>query len=745
MSKNIPWKIAVDTGGTFTDCIAQSPDGKWKTCKVLSSGTLRGVFESQVSDNSWKIKESWKTVDDFPVGFNVRVLGTEDVVAKVTSFDTNESVLSFDVKDIDGINPGTEFELDANLEAPVLAAHLITDTPANEHLPKIHMRLATTRATNALLERKGHPPILFITRGFGDLLHIGNQTRPYLFSLDIKKPEPYPELVIEVEERLDASGEVVVELNESKLRESLKRIPKEKRKTAAVVFLHSYLNPDHEKRVAEILRKEGFEYVSVSSELSPMIRVLERAQTTVVNAYLEPIINAYLDCVFEQIGEGSLESFTIMTSAGGLHSRLEYFAKDSLLSGPAGGIVGATFSGKAGGSPRCISFDMGGTSTDVARIESVYPYVSEHTVGDAHLLSPAFEIHTVAAGGGSICCVEQGHLLVGPESAGSWPGPACYGAGGPLSITDVNLLLSRLLPELFEIPINLDRARKAAEAELAKMKDKSVGLYELLEGFIALANLKMANAIRQISVQKGYNPSEYGMVSFGGAGSQHACGVADQLGITKVIIPANASLLSAEGLIQSRLERIITRQVLRPLSDFDQERTQILDAMQTDAFEALKQEGVSENRIEISTRMIDVRLSGQDSFITLNFDESTDLEKEFRKEFSRIYSYDAPGRELEIVQVRLVSAEIVSSENAYQQKDLPKVASIFPEEKTVYSQSGESTVPIWKLDDVQHDSKSGPCLIAGLKTVIWVEQRWSAAINDSLQLVLTKATAGEKS
>lgn len=745
MSKNIPWKIAVDTGGTFTDCIAQSPDGEWKTCKVLSSGTLRGVIESKVSNKSWKIKESWKTVDDLPVGFNVRVLGTEEVVAKVTHFDANNSILSIDAKNIEKLKPDTEFELDANLEAPVLAAHLITDTPAKDQLPKIHMRLATTRATNALLERKGHPPILFITKGFGDLLHIGNQTRPYLFSLDIKKPEPYPELVVEVEERLDASGNVVLELNEARLRESLKNIPNKKRKTAAVVFLHSYLNSDHENRTAEILKSEGFEYVSVSSELSPMIRVLERAQTTVVNAYLEPIINAYLDCVFEQIGERSLESFTIMTSAGGLRSRSEYFAKDSLLSGPAGGIVGATFSGKAGDSPRCISFDMGGTSTDVARIEGVYPYVSEHTVGDAHLLSPAFEIHTVAAGGGSICRVEQGHLLVGPESAGSWPGPACYGAGGPLSITDVNLLLGRLLPELFEIPINLDRAREAAENELAKMTDKSVGLYELLEGFIALANLKMANAIRQISVQKGYNPKEYGMISFGGAGSQHACGVAEQLGITKVLIPANASLLSAEGLIQSRLERIITRQILRPLSDFDKERPQVLNEMQTDAFDALKHEGVTENRIEISTRMIDVRLSGQDSFITLNFDETTDLELEFRKEFNRIYGYDAPNRKLEIVQIRIVSAEKVSKENAYQQKELPNVSSIFPDRKNVYSQDGEATVPVWKLDDIKHESKSGPCLVAGHKTVIWVEQDWAAAINESLQLVLTKAITGGES
>ncbi|HEX6199176.1 MAG TPA: hydantoinase/oxoprolinase family protein, partial [Thermoanaerobaculia bacterium] len=369
-----------------------------------------------------------------------------------------------------GARPGAAFELVSEEEAPVLAARLLTGTPQDRPLPPLALRLATTRGTNALLERKGVATALFVTRGFGDLLVIGDQARPELFALAVEKPAPLHAEVVEVAERLAADGSVVEALElDGAAGEALGRRVDELLaagiRSAAVALLHAYRNPGHERALGRFLRERGVRHVSLSSELAPLIKILPRAETAVVDAYLAPILGDYLERVRRALPEAGGATLHAMTSAGGLVGAAEYRAKDSLLSGPAGGVVGMADAGRRSGFERVIGFDMGGTSTDVARCDGAFEYVFEHRVGDARLLAPALAIETVAAGGGSVCRFAGGRLLVGPESAGADPGPACYGAGGPLTLTDVNLLLGRLDPERFGIPVD----REAAEARLAEL------------------------------------------------------------------------------------------------------------------------------------------------------------------------------------------------------------------------------------------------------------------------------------
>jgi 5-oxoprolinase (ATP-hydrolysing) len=338
---------------------------------------------------------------------------------------------------------GTVFEVRSPEEAPVLAARLVTGTVPGAPLPPLAMRLATTRGTNALLTRGGGPVALFVTRGFGDLMEIGTQQRPDLFALDIVKPEPFYAAVVEVPERVAADGTVLAPLHAEEIAEEARGLLVRGVTEAAVALMNSHRFPGHERELAAFLRGLGFRRVSCSTELAPFIKLLPRAETAVVNAYLAPVIDDYIGNVAAALPpDGTLH---VMTSAGGLARPTSFRPKDSLLSGPAGGVAGAARAGKQAGFDRIIAFDMGGTSTDVARVDGGgdFEYVFEHAVGGARLVAPALAIETVAAGGGSVCACDRQGLRVGPESAGAHPGPACYGAGGPLTLTDVNLLLGR--------------------------------------------------------------------------------------------------------------------------------------------------------------------------------------------------------------------------------------------------------------------------------------------------------------
>src|SRR6185295_6479554 len=458
-------------------------------------------------------------------GFTFRpLLGGSDTVGEILAadWDPGEKRLELDIDKeslpaLAALAEGAACELVCPEEAPILAARIATGTSPGRPLPPLAMRLATTRGTNALLERKGAPVAFFVTEGFADLLAIGTQQRPDLFALAIEKPQPLYARVIEVAERLAADGSVLRPLDREAARLGAREALDGGATSAAVALLHAYRDPRHERELVAILREAGFSRIAASSDLAPEIGFVPRAATTVVEAYLAPILGGYLERVAGALGSGSL---LVMTSAGGLARADGYRAKDGLLSGPAGGVLGAAAAGRRSGFSRALSFDMGGTSTDVARYDGDFDLRFEHRVGDAHLVAPALAVETVAAGGGSICGLMGGQLGVGPESAGASPGPAAYGAGGPLTITDVNLLLGRLDPARFGIPIEPAAAERRI-AEIAQRLDSEPE--PLLEGFLEIANERMADAIRRISIGRGYDPAEYALVAFGGAGAQHAC------------------------------------------------------------------------------------------------------------------------------------------------------------------------------------------------------------------------------
>ena len=607
---------------------------------MLSTSALRGRIAERLGPAALRIEAGWSVPDGFLRGFELRLLGgSGPIPRKVTGQEGRVLELDGPVEPVDG----TALELRSPEEAPILAARLVTGTPLGQPLPEIALRLATTRGTNALLERKGAPTALFITRGFADLLVIGTQQRPDLFALGIEKPRPLYRETVEVEERLAADGSVLVPLETERLRERIASLYRAGIRSAAVALMHAYRNPKHEEAVGELLRESGFRHVSLASRLAPLIKLLPRAETAVVDAYLSPILEGYLDRVGAALSRGTLH---VMTSAGGLVRAGSFHAKDSLLSGPAGGVVGAALSGRRSGFSRIIAFDMGGTSTDVARHDGDFEYVFEHRVGDAHLVAPALAVESVAAGGGSICGFDGVQLHVGPESAGAWPGPACYGAGGPLTLTDVNLLLGRLDPGRFEIPLDRGAAERALEP-LGEERET------LLEGFLEIANERMAEAIRSISLRRGYDPAEYALVAFGGAGAQHACALAELLGIGHVVVPRDAGLLSALGLGAAVVERFAHRQVLEPLSGVADRLSGWLDELGREAADAVAAEGIPGERVTVRRRIVNLRFAGQDEALPV---EDEPFAEAFAVAYREIYGYCPEGRAIEVESIRVVAS-----------------------------------------------------------------------------------------
>ncbi|MBV8200771.1 MAG: hypothetical protein JOZ15_09120 [Acidobacteria bacterium] len=714
------WRLAIDTGGTFTDCLAVSPEGRRRRAKVLSTAALRTRIAARPAEAAVRLSPlgGAAAAGPLPAGFfagcALRLLGPAGAGAAEGAAEWRVlasgaegaatdgglgAVLQLDRPLPAGELIGAAVELRAAEEAPVLAARLVTGTPPGRPLPPLAMRLATTRGTNALLERKGAPVALFITRGFADLLRIGTQQRPELFALAIERPAPLYSAVVEVDERLAAGGAVIVPLAVAGLRRQAGELLAAGVRCAAVALLHSYRNPSHERELGAFLRGLGFAHVALSAELAPLIKLLPRAQTAVVDAYLAPVLADYLAAVAAALPG---EALHVMTSAGGLVRAAAFRAKDSLLSGPAGGVVGAARAGRGSGFRRVIAFDMGGTSTDVARFDGVFEYLFEHRVGDAHLVAPALAIETVAAGGGSICAYRGGRLLVGPESAGARPGPACYGAGGPLTLTDVNLLLGRLAPERFEIPLEPEAAERAAAALLAAIEpgarpeaaekeamektvaEKAAAEEEakeamgvagrgaatataagglpparwegLLAGLLAIADERMAEAIRAISLRRGYDPAEYALVAFGGAGAQHACAVAAVLGMETVVVPADAGLLSALGLEAAVVERFAQRQVLAPLGEVEARLDAWCEELGREAAAAVAAEGVPPDEIEVRRRIAALRFAGQESTLPVDYRGAASLAPAFAAAYREIYGYEPEGRAIEVESLRVVAS-----------------------------------------------------------------------------------------
>ena len=464
MSESLPnWSFFVDTGGTFTDCLALDPHGTVHRAKVLSRGSLSARIASVASGNCLELAGSPDWPDDFPVGF--RLVG-EDGECRVSEWNKSVSKLQFEGQLPSGLQVGDAIELLSGQEAPVLGQRLILARAGlSPNEISATMRLATTRCTNALLEGKGTEPVLFVTKGFPNLLEIGDQRRTGLFDLVPKKRPVLHGPVVEVNERLDRNGEILQAPDLSALESDTRELLADGHKVAVVSFLHSYLNDEHEKIVSEKLLEWGFKRVVLSSEVRRFRKCLPRCESAVVEAYLSDVLNTYLDAVESGLGDGA--ELLVSSSSGGLSKRSEYRAIDSLLSGPAGGVVGAAAVARSAGLQKFINLDMGGTSSDVSRYSGSFAYQSSHSVGDAGVANIALRIETVAAGGGSICRIENDLLRVGPESAGAYPGPACYGFGGPFCLTDVNLLLGRLDPSRFSTPV-VDSAARARLDELLK-------------------------------------------------------------------------------------------------------------------------------------------------------------------------------------------------------------------------------------------------------------------------------------
>jgi 5-oxoprolinase (ATP-hydrolysing) len=736
------WQIWVDTGGTFTDGVAIAPDGSVRRTKILSTSALRGTLVRRLAPDRLEIRESWSAPADAIRGLRFRLLGVAHEACRVRRYDAGSGEIELDAPL--EVEEEAAFEVVSDEESPVFAARLLTGTATSDPLPPALMRLATTLGTNALLQRAGVPTALFVTRGFGDVLEISTQQRPDLFALEVVKPAPLYDAVVEVPERLAADGSVLEPLDATSIEGEARLARQRGVRSAAVALMHSYRNPVHEQELKRRLLGWGFEQVSCSSELAPRIKLLHRAETAVVDAYLAPVLRTYLARVGGCLGSDDLLA---MTSAGGLLDADAFRPKDGLLSGPAGGVAGSARSGRASGFERVISFDMGGTSTDVARYDGDYEYVYEHRVGDARLAAPALAIETVAAGGGSICWLDGERLRVGPRSAGASPGPACYGAGGPLALTDVNLLLGRLDPGRFQIPIRPEPARERLEAlrdELQRRTGERPEAEALLEGLLAIADETMADAMRRVSLRRGYDPSEYALVAFGGAGAQHACAVAGRLGTHRVLVPADAALLSAWGLGHALVERFGELQVLEPLERVEGQLERIFDELAEEAAAAVRGAGVPAERIHVRRRLLHLRFAGQDSTLEVDWEPGVVPREAFAARYAQLYGYRPEGRAVELESARAVVSSIPPADEPA--PPMPRALEARPARRRRAWLGGRwRDVPVYDRDTLPPGATlTGPALVLERSSATVVDRGWRVRVDARAALLLEREAAAPR-
>ncbi len=478
------------------------------------------------------------------------------------------------------------------------------------------------------------------------MLLIGNQDRPRLFDLAIQKPTPLFEEVVEIAERLSVTGEVLTAPEESEIRQQLKELKQTGVKSIAICFLHSFQNPAHEELVERLAREAGFEEISRSSRLSPLIKIVSRGDTTVMDAYLNPILRSYVAGIRQLLDSNS--PLKMMTSAGGLVDADSFVGKDSILSGPAGGVIGFSRVAERAGFPKSIGFDMGGTSTDVSRYDGVYEREFETQKAGVRVVAPMLAIETVAAGGGSICRFDGVKLAVGPQSAGADPGPACYGRGGPLTVTDVNLFLGKILPGRFPFPLNPEvvalRLEELCEEIAHSPMGKRYTALELAEGFVNIANANMVRAIRKISVAKGYDPADYVLVTFGGAGGQHACAMARELGIPTILLHPYAGILSAYGIGLADVRRFKEQAVLKPCTASTLEELEpLFQSLEAQALEEVQKEGIPPEHIQPSIRTCEMRYLGIEAAIQVPLSSNLSSREESVAKLDRGLSKPTPS------------------------------------------------------------------------------------------------------
>ncbi|HJY74015.1 MAG TPA: hydantoinase/oxoprolinase family protein, partial [Streptosporangiaceae bacterium] len=555
-------------------------------------------------------------------------------------------------------------------DAAVAGIRQLLNLKPDQEIPAARIasvRLGTTVATNALLERTGEPTVLVITEGFADALRIAYQNRPRIFDRRIVLPELLYDRVVEAKERITAHGEVLTPLDEDAIASHLRKAHDDGFRSVAVVCMHGYRYPRHEQRIGDLARAAGFTQVCESHRTSPLMKLVSRGDTTVVDAYLSPILRRYVSQVARDLRHVKL---LFMQSNGGLTDAASFRGKDSILSGPAGGIVGMARTAAEAGFAKVIGFDMGGTSTDVSHFAGQLEREYETQVAGVRMRAPMLSIHTVAAGGGSVLHFDGSRYRVGPDSAGADPGPACYRNGGPLTLTDANVLLGRIQPPEFPHVFgpNGDQPLDAAITQ-AKFNELAMAITEqtgdtrgpeqVAAGFVEIAVANMANAIKKISVQRGYDVTEYLLNVFGGAGGQHACAVADALGMSKVLIHPLAGVLSAYGIGLADIVAMRERAVEAPLdAETLGKLPRILEPLEHDARAEVQAEGVPESRISTAHRA-HLRYDGTDTAVIVPVGSLAEMTAAFEAEYIRRFSFLMPDKTIiaEAVSVEVTDAQ----------------------------------------------------------------------------------------
>ena len=605
--------------------------------------------------------------------------------------------------------------------------------PLDQPLPLLDVRMGTTRGTNALLTRRGAKTALITTTGFADCLLIGEQDRPELFALTICKREPLTNICIEVTERLAADGQVLQSLDINAARAQFLSLRDQGIESLAISLLHAWKNPQHELALKQVAEELGFEEISLSSKLAPVIRFVPRTETTVLDAYLNPVLSGYLSDIWQQFGGSINCQFQTMTSGGTLVPSTAMRGKDSVLSGPAGGVVALAAVLASHGIKQAIGLDMGGTSTDVSRIDGQPIKQFEAIKAGVRVLTPSMAIHTVAAGGGSICHFDGERLRVGPDSASADPGPACYGRGGPLAVTDLNLALGRLVTKQFPFKLDHDATIRRLEALRLEMHQAGLSLMSvesLAEGFWQIANHSMAEAVRTMSIAEGVDPRPLVLVGFGGAAGQHLCAIADVLGITHVLDHPESGVLSALGMGLAVTGRAAVKGFYQPLTDVSSGKLlSTCNQLVSDNCESLQANSVDLANIR-NDATVELRYLGTDTPIELPLGTArhAELIDLLAKAYRQRFGYDRDDTVVELVNLRVTSTvpaawqlPPITASNAVPMES--------PTHQRLFRQG--SWLPAGVFDRQQLPCGamiSGPAIIAGPWNTLVVDPDWQATI-----------------
>lgn len=682
------WQFWIDRGGTFTDIVARRPDGSLETRKLLS--------------------ENPGQYDDAAVQGIRNLLG-----------------------------------LSGSDEIPEHAIESI--------------KMGTTVATNALLERKGDRTLLLITEGFRDLLRIGYQNRPRIFDLHIRLPELLYERVEEIPERTGADGKTIKPICETAARAALESAFEDGIRAVAIAFMHSYESARHEERAAAIADEVGFTQISPSHAVSPLMKLVGRGDTAVVDAYLSPILRRYVASVRDALnsgrGRGGAKSLLFMQSNGGLTDASLFRGKDAILSGPAGGVVGMAKTGENAGHSKLIGFDMGGTSTDVCHYAGSFERTLESEVAGVRIRSPMMRINTVAAGGGSILSFKDGRFQVGPESAGADPGPACYRRGGPLTVTDCNVLLGKLQPDHFPKVFGpsadepLDAAtvhrkfRKLAARIAESTGGTTISVEETAEGFLRIAVENMARAIKKISIEQGYDVTRYTLNCFGGAGGQHACLVADALGISRVFLHPFAGVLSAYGMGLAEVRSLAQRQFNKPLTaEYCRAADEASEEMARKGADEVAAQGSAGGRIATLKQAM-LRYTGSHQIIEIPLGEAGDMRRGFESAHRKLYGFADPDRE---VMIDALSVEAIGSPPPFpeQKGEFDDTRPRPVDQVDMWSGGKYRSTPFYLRDDLKPgQTLSGPAIIAENTGTVVVEPDWAAEVDSLGNLIVERAAA----